>query len=221
MTQLVELSDLHVFIRPIFMETIVLNGIVTRQHQGHDRMSTDFCTHIVISTAKVSHMDRLRLGAELADYVLFLDKFRVMLDGVTIYRVNDETFVATGPIPPSCIKGIYVAGSGRFRSMYVSTLTSKSPLEGGNVPTRGRALGAKSASGGYVPARTPNVGSASGGNAPARDQTHLLVGAMRPHAGLVLTCPLRVIISVSVYLVNSRGGLMTFLTLVVPLASDR
>ena len=94
MTQLVELSDLHVFIRPIFMETIVLNGIVTRQHQGHDRMSTDFCTHIVISNAKVSHMDRLRLGAEFADYVLFLDKFRVMLDGATIYRVNDETFVA-------------------------------------------------------------------------------------------------------------------------------
>ena len=73
LTQLNELNDLHVFIRPIFMETVVLNGIVTRQHQGHERMSTDFCTHIVVSNAKVSHMDRLRLGAEFADYVLFLD----------------------------------------------------------------------------------------------------------------------------------------------------
>ena len=171
MTQLDELNDLHVFIRPIFMETVVLNGIVTRQHQGHDRMSTDFCTHIVISNAKVSHMDRLRLGAEFADYVLFLGKSRLMLDGVTIYRVNDESFVATGPIPPSCVKGIYMAESGGFRSMYVSTLTSKSSHEGGNVPTRGRAVEAKSASGGNVPARTPNVGSASGGNAPARGQT--------------------------------------------------
>ena len=55
--------------------------------------------------------------------------------------------------------------------MYVSTLTSKSPLEGGNVPTRGRAVEAKSASGGYAPASTPTVGTASGGNAPARVPT--------------------------------------------------
>ena len=73
LTQLNELNELHVFIRPIFMETVVLNGIVTRQHQGRERMSTYFCTHIVVSKAKVSHMDRLRLGAEFADYVLFLD----------------------------------------------------------------------------------------------------------------------------------------------------
>ena len=101
----------------------MLNGIVTRQHQGHERMSTDFCTHIVVSNAKVSHMDCLRLGAEFADYVLFLDKARLMLESVTIYRVNDDTFVATGPIPPSCIKGIYMAEAGGFRSMYVSTFT--------------------------------------------------------------------------------------------------
>ena len=182
-------------------------------------MSTDFCTHIVISAAKVSHMDRLRLGAELADYVLFLDKFRVMLDGVTIYRVNDETFVATGPIPPSCIKGIYVAGSGRFRSMYVSTLTSKSPLEGGNVPTRGRAVEAKSASGGNVPARTPNVGSASGGNAPARVQTPAS-GSYAPARGSRPHTPVESHYF-SIYLVDCRGDLMTFLMLVVPLATDR
>ena len=171
MTEIDELNDIRVFVRPVFMETIVLDGIVTRQLQGHDRMSTDFCTRIVISTARVNHMDRLRLGAELADYVLFLDKFRVMLDGVIIYRVNDETFVATGPIPPSCIRGIFVAESGGFKSIYVSTLTSKSPLEGGDVPTRGRAVGAKSAGGGYAPAISPTVGTASGGNAPARVPT--------------------------------------------------
>ena len=72
LTQLDELNDLHVLIRPILMETIVLNGLVTRQHQGHDRMSTDFCTHIVIYTAFVNAADRLRLGAELTNYVLFL-----------------------------------------------------------------------------------------------------------------------------------------------------
>ena len=220
MAQLDELSDLHVFIRPIFMETIVPNGIVTRQHQGHDRMSTDFCTHIVISTARVNSMDRLRLGAELADYVLFLDEFRVMLDGVTIYRVNDETFVATGPIPPSCIRGTFVAESGGFKSMYVSTLTSKSPLEGGNARTRGRAVGAKSASGGYAPASTPTVGTASGGNAPARVPPPAS-GSYAPARGLVLSRPFRVIISVGVYLVDCRGGLMTFLRLVVPIATNR
>ena len=62
--------------------------------------------------AGAGHMDRLRLGAEFADYVLFLDKARLMLDSVTIYRVNDETFVATGPIPPSCINGGNCGGAG-------------------------------------------------------------------------------------------------------------
>ena len=119
LTQLDELNYLHVFTRPIFMETIVLNSLVTRQHQGHNRMSTDFCTHIVISTALVNAADRLRLGAELTDYILFLDKYRVMLDGVTIYRVNDETFVATGPIPPTCIRGIWMSESGESKPMYV------------------------------------------------------------------------------------------------------
>ena len=113
-----------------------------------------------------------------------------MLESVTIYRVSDETFVATGPIPPSCIKGIYMAGAGGVRSMYVSTLTPKTFDEGGGVPTRGRSVEAKGASGGYAPARTPIVDPASGGKPPhaVRD---LPVGASRQQVGHALTHPSR------------------------------
>ena len=103
--------------------------------------------------------------------------------------------------------------------MYVSTLTSKSPLEGGNVPTRGRAAEAKSASGGYVPARTPKVGSASGGNAPARVQTPAS-GSYAPARGSRPHMPVESHYF-SVYLVDCRGDLMTSLMLVVPIATDR
>ena len=44
-------------------------------------------------------MDRLRLGAEPTGVVVVLDKAQIMLDGITIYKVNDVTFAATGPIP--------------------------------------------------------------------------------------------------------------------------
>ena len=105
-----------------------------------------------------------------------------MLESVTTHRVNDETFVATGPIPPACIKDIYMAEAGGFRSMYVSTLTPKTFHEGGDVPTRGRSVEAKGASGGHAPARTPNVDPASGGNAPTRGQT-LASGSYEPASG--------------------------------------
>ena len=49
LTQLDDLSGLHLFIRPMFMDTVVTDGLVTRQHQGLDRMSTDFCTHTLSS----------------------------------------------------------------------------------------------------------------------------------------------------------------------------
>ena len=50
----------------------------------------------------------------------------MMADGVAIYRVSDETFVATGPIPPTCIRGIWTSESGEFKPMYVSSVSTVS-----------------------------------------------------------------------------------------------
>ena len=67
-------GDLHVFIRPFFLDGIVLQGIVTRQHQGYERMSTGLCTHIVASSSKIDGMDRLRLRAGLTDFIVVLGR---------------------------------------------------------------------------------------------------------------------------------------------------
>ena len=120
LTQLHTLCDLHMIIRPLFLDTIVLSGIVTRQHRGNERMSTCFCTHIVLSSSKVDSVDRRSPGAELTDYIVFLDKSRMMLDGITFYRVDEVIFVATGPISPACIKGVYKSYPGGFKSVYIS-----------------------------------------------------------------------------------------------------
>ena len=154
LTQLHTLSDLHVFIRPLLVDTIVLGGIVTRQHQDHERMSTGFCTHVVLSNSKADGMDRLGLGAELTDYVVFLDKARMMMDGITIYRVSEVTFVATGPIPPACAKGVYQSVSDGFMSVYVSSLGTR-PNPEREMPARGRGVEPRRASGSHAPARTP------------------------------------------------------------------
>ena len=103
--------DLHVYIRPLFLDDVVLKGIATRQHQGYERMSTSFCTHVVLSNSRIDSSDRLRLGAEPTDLVVVLDKGQLMLDRITIYKVHDVTFVATGPIPQTCIKGKFLGYS--------------------------------------------------------------------------------------------------------------
>ena len=153
LTQFHTLCDLHMFIRPLFLDTVVLGGTVTRQRQGHERMSTGFCTHIVLSNSKVDSVDRLRLGAELTDCIVFLDKSRMMLDGITVYRVNEVTFVATGPIPPACIKGVYKSVSDGFKSVYASRLEVRSSLERETL-ARGRSVEPKRASGSHAPAST-------------------------------------------------------------------
>ena len=118
-----------------------------------------FCTHLVLSCSTIDSMGRLRLGAEPADLVVVLDKAHMMLDRITIYNVNDVTFVATGPIPQICIKGVFLATSGGFKSVYVSSHTIK-PTPERDVPTRGRSVEPKRASGSDAPARTPVVSSA-------------------------------------------------------------
>ena len=100
--------DLHVFIRPLFLDDIVIQGIATRQHQGYERMSTGFCTHIVLSDSRIDSMDRQRLGAESTDFIVVLDRAQMMLDRITIYKVNEVTFVATGPIPRRLVSREYI-----------------------------------------------------------------------------------------------------------------
>ena len=139
----------------------------------------------------------------------------MMSDGVALYRVNDET-AATGPIPPTCIRGIWTSESGESKPMYVSTVPSKSLPTGGTLLTRGRIVEAESAGGGYAPARTPTVGSVSGGNAPARVPTSAS-GSYAPSRGSRPHIPTQG----HAYLVDCRGGLMTFPMLVVPPATKR
>ena len=81
-------------------------------------------------------MNRLRLGAETADHVVFLSQTRMMIDGITIYRVNEVTFAATGPIPPACIQGVYQSVIGGYKSVYVPSFETR-PDRGREVPTRG------------------------------------------------------------------------------------
>ena len=65
-------------------------------------MSISFCTHIVLSNSRIDSSGCLRLGAESTDLVVVLDKGQLMLDRITVYKVNEVTFVATGPIPQTC-----------------------------------------------------------------------------------------------------------------------
>ena len=90
-----------------------------------------------------------------------------MLDRITIYKVNDVTFVATGPIPQTCTTGISQATPDGFKSVYTSTHSIK-PTPEREILTRGRSVEAKRASGGDAPARTPEELAASGSDAPAR-----------------------------------------------------
>ena len=159
--------DLHVYIRPLFLDDVVLKGIATRQHQGYERMSISFCTHIVLSNSRIDSVDRLRLGAETTDLVVVLDKGQLMLGRVTIYEVNDVTFVATGPIPQICTKGISQATPDGFKSVHMSSHSIK-PTPEREIPTRGRSVEPKRASGGDAPARTLGESTASGSDAPAR-----------------------------------------------------
>ena len=41
--------DLHVYIRPLFLDGVVLRGIATRQHQGYERMSITLFLHTSFS----------------------------------------------------------------------------------------------------------------------------------------------------------------------------
>ena len=123
--------------RPLLLDDIVLKGIATRQHQGYERMSTCFCTHIVLSNSRIDSMDRLRLGADSADLVVVFDKGQMMLDRITISKVNDVTFVAMGPIPQTCIKGVFQATPDGFKSVYMSSQIVK-PTPERDIPTHGR-----------------------------------------------------------------------------------
>ena len=204
LTQLHTLCDLHMFIRPLFLDTIVLGGTVTRQHQGHERMSTGFCTHIVLSSSKVDSVDHLRLGAELTDYIVFLDKSRMMLDGITIYRVNEVTFVATGPMP-ACIKGVYKSHSDGFKPVYVSI--SKSGLALNARQMLVEEVSNPNAPVGATHPQAPllNLNVLVGATHPhALLSYRLLVGASLPHAAAHLIR--RPITSVSVSVVHVHGG---------------
>ena len=103
-----------------------------------------------------------------------------MLGRTAIYKVNEVTFVATGPIPPTCIKGVRQSTSDGFKSVYVSNYTTR-PTPEREVPARGRSIEPKRASGSHAPLlHHPLVGASF----PHADRP--LVGASLPHAVIYL-----------------------------------
>ena len=85
------LASAHVYVRRMFHETIVLRGIATRHHLGRQPMPIGCCTHVIISTGEIGHVDRIKLEADPSDYVVYLSAIKLVSENITLFKVSANT----------------------------------------------------------------------------------------------------------------------------------